>query len=220
MIGVWTFNWSGKPTTNSLSYDVAYTFSKRSVLWDISLWKPLKINRRFGGSYRHHLQGRRINQTRNQKRRTTKQPTLLDICFTLVACLTFSSTLRMETACSYEISFNFRWTTRFISQNIERSLWASNPTSSLSLFAIANYFCVLIKRHFFNLLRRPSYLSSMPTICLLPMTGVLCFFNCGHSCSRFVTNAQKEVTGSAHKSLSCPAKQESKAAYIQWSTTS
>jgi hypothetical protein len=28
---------------------------------------PLKVNRRFGGTYRLHLQGRRINQARNQR---------------------------------------------------------------------------------------------------------------------------------------------------------
>jgi hypothetical protein len=35
---------------------------KSSVFWDITPCNPLSVNRRFGGTYRLHLQGRRISQ--------------------------------------------------------------------------------------------------------------------------------------------------------------
>jgi hypothetical protein len=39
-----------------------------TVFWDITLCSPLKVNRRLGGTYRFHLQGRRISKKpeRNQ----------------------------------------------------------------------------------------------------------------------------------------------------------
>jgi hypothetical protein len=39
---------------------------KSSVFWDIGPCSPLKVNRRFGGTYRLHLQGR-ISQARYQR---------------------------------------------------------------------------------------------------------------------------------------------------------
>jgi hypothetical protein len=39
------------------------------VYLDITLCNPLKISRRFGETYRLHLQGRRISRTRNQGER-------------------------------------------------------------------------------------------------------------------------------------------------------
>jgi hypothetical protein len=38
-----------------------------SVFSDVTPCSLLKVNRRFGGTYRLHLQGRRISQTRNQR---------------------------------------------------------------------------------------------------------------------------------------------------------
>jgi hypothetical protein len=38
---------------------------KDSVFWDISACSPLKVNRRFGGTCRLRLQGRRMSQARN-----------------------------------------------------------------------------------------------------------------------------------------------------------
>jgi hypothetical protein len=37
------------------------------VVWDIAPCSPLKVNRRFGGTCRLHLQGRRISRARNQR---------------------------------------------------------------------------------------------------------------------------------------------------------
>jgi hypothetical protein len=40
---------------------------KSTIFWDITLCSPLNVNRRFGGTYRLHLQGRRISWARNQQ---------------------------------------------------------------------------------------------------------------------------------------------------------
>jgi hypothetical protein len=39
---------------------------KSTIYWDITPCSPLKVNRRFGESFRPHLQVRRTNQARNQ----------------------------------------------------------------------------------------------------------------------------------------------------------
>jgi hypothetical protein len=39
---------------------------KSTIFWDITLHSPLSINQRFGGTYRLHLQGRKISWARNQ----------------------------------------------------------------------------------------------------------------------------------------------------------
>jgi hypothetical protein len=41
---------------------------KSSVPWDITPCNPLKVSRRLGGTYRLHLQGRRISQAGNQQK--------------------------------------------------------------------------------------------------------------------------------------------------------
>jgi hypothetical protein len=43
-----------------------YAELKSTVLWDITPCSPSKVDRRFGGKYRLHLQGRRIDRARNQ----------------------------------------------------------------------------------------------------------------------------------------------------------
>jgi hypothetical protein len=40
---------------------------KNILFWDITPCSPLKVNPLFGGTYRLHLQGRRISQARNQQ---------------------------------------------------------------------------------------------------------------------------------------------------------
>jgi hypothetical protein len=73
---------------------------------------PLKVNRYFGGTCCLHLQGRKIGQARNQREPESKQS------FTLVSCLAYSSTLKMEATCSSETSADFQRTTRrYISED-------------------------------------------------------------------------------------------------------
>jgi hypothetical protein len=38
-----------------------------SILWDMTPFSPLKVNRRFGGMCRLQLHGRRINQARSYR---------------------------------------------------------------------------------------------------------------------------------------------------------
>jgi hypothetical protein len=40
---------------------------KSTIFWDITPCSPLKVNRRFGGTCRLHLQGRRMRQVRNHR---------------------------------------------------------------------------------------------------------------------------------------------------------
>jgi hypothetical protein len=42
-------------------------FIEEFIFWDITSCNPLKVNRRFGGTSRLHLRGRRISQARNQR---------------------------------------------------------------------------------------------------------------------------------------------------------
>jgi hypothetical protein len=91
--------------------------TKNYILWDIPPCIPLKVNRRFKGTCRLHLQDWRIRQARNQNETAAGTP-LLTSCFMLVSCLSFSSILKMEATCSSETSVDFqRNTRRCISEN-------------------------------------------------------------------------------------------------------
>jgi hypothetical protein len=68
---------------------------KSTVFWDITPCCPLKVNRRFGGTYCLNLQGRAEL-----------------CCFTLVSSSANSSTLKMEAIWSFETSADFQRTTR------------------------------------------------------------------------------------------------------------
>lgn len=46
---------------------------KRSVLWDIMVCSPLKVNQHFRGTLHLHLYGPRINQARKQHEAGSKQ---------------------------------------------------------------------------------------------------------------------------------------------------
>jgi hypothetical protein len=74
---------------------------KSTIFWDITPCSPLKINGRFGGTYRLHLQ------------------LYLPSAFTLVSCSAYFSTMKMEAACSSQTSINFqRNTRRYIPEDI------------------------------------------------------------------------------------------------------
>jgi hypothetical protein len=40
--------------------------TKTSILWDVTSCGTVKVNTRFGGTYRLHLQSQRVNQTKHQ----------------------------------------------------------------------------------------------------------------------------------------------------------
>jgi hypothetical protein len=81
---------------------------------------PLKVNRRFGGTFRLHIRGRRISQA----------ITAITHCFMLLSCLAYYSTLKMET-CSSETSDDFQHTT-----------WRYSPEDR----SLHNYRCDNLKR--------------------------------------------------------------------------
>jgi hypothetical protein len=45
-----------------------------SIFWNITPCSPLDVNRRFGGTYHLHPQGRRISQARNQRESMWQAP--------------------------------------------------------------------------------------------------------------------------------------------------
>jgi hypothetical protein len=79
-------------------------FSQRWILWDITPCSPLKVNRRFGETYRLHLQDRKISRARNQL--------CLPPAFMLVCYSAYLSTPKMKAICSSETSVDFQRTTR------------------------------------------------------------------------------------------------------------
>jgi hypothetical protein len=46
---------------------------KSPIFWDISACSPFKVDRRFGGIFRLHLEGRRKSKERNQHKAGGKQ---------------------------------------------------------------------------------------------------------------------------------------------------
>jgi hypothetical protein len=94
---------------------------KSTIFWDITPCSPLNVNRRFGGTYRLHLQGRRILSYGRASRNWVTFPScflynpkfLLADCSAchLVSCLSYSLTLKMEQLCSSETSVDIQGTT-------------------------------------------------------------------------------------------------------------
>jgi hypothetical protein len=72
---------------------------------DIRPCSPFEVNRRFGGTYRLHPLGRRINRARYQVAGLG-----LPLDFARVSCSAYSSTLKMEAILSSETSVNFQRT--------------------------------------------------------------------------------------------------------------
>jgi hypothetical protein len=74
---------------------------KSSIFWDISLCCPLKVNLRFGRTYRLHLHSRRISRARSHL--------LSRWC---LVQLNIRPLIKQEAACSSETSVEFQRTTR------------------------------------------------------------------------------------------------------------
>jgi hypothetical protein len=71
---------------------VSAVVMNRSVFWDTTPCGSLKVYRRFGETFRLYLQSRRISLVRNQSESRWQIS-----AFKLDFCLTYSSTLNMET---------------------------------------------------------------------------------------------------------------------------
>jgi hypothetical protein len=58
---------------NFLQFKEKQRVSKVPRFWDITPCSPLKVNQRFGGTCRLHLQGRKIRQSKKQHEACSKQ---------------------------------------------------------------------------------------------------------------------------------------------------
>jgi hypothetical protein len=58
---------------------------KNSIFWDTTPHNSLRVNRRFGGICRLHIQGRKTRQTRNQRESGSKHNKILLVATTLKA---------------------------------------------------------------------------------------------------------------------------------------
>jgi Ca2+/Na+ antiporter len=81
---------------------------KKAVFWDVAPCRYC-VNRRFGGTYRLHLHGRR---EKNPRARNQREQMLIVSTYSL-----FSSTLKMEAISSSEISVNTISTRRHIPED-------------------------------------------------------------------------------------------------------
>jgi hypothetical protein len=81
---------------------------KSTIFWDITPCIPLSVRRRFGGTYRLHLQGRNHKLS---KKPAVRAEFCLPPGFTLVSCSAYSSTLKMMATSSSETSVDFQRTT-------------------------------------------------------------------------------------------------------------
>jgi hypothetical protein len=57
------------------------SIKKTTIFWDITPCSPLRVNRRFGGTYRLHILGRKMSSVRNHHESRSLPP-----AFTLVSC--------------------------------------------------------------------------------------------------------------------------------------
>jgi hypothetical protein len=85
---------------------------RRYIFWDITPCSPMKLNRRFGGTYCLHLQGGRIIQARNG----IKQAVRRDL---LVSSLVYPSTLKKRQYSPPKRRLTFTGLHGGISQKIE-----------------------------------------------------------------------------------------------------
>jgi hypothetical protein len=87
-----------------------------NAFWNVTPCGLLKFYGHFVGICRLHFQGRKISQGRNQRERKWQTD---EAAFTMVSCLTYSSTQKMEATYSYETLVDFQRITRRFSQKME-----------------------------------------------------------------------------------------------------
>jgi hypothetical protein len=76
---------------NSVGFGVpTAVVMKSTVFWNITLCSPLKVNPRFRGTYRLHLQGIKISSARKEHEWRWQAELCLPLPFTLVSCMTFN----------------------------------------------------------------------------------------------------------------------------------
>jgi hypothetical protein len=102
--------------------DLTTAVTKSTIFWYITTCSQLKVNRRFGGTHRLHLQGQRISRARNQRECRWQA--------------SYCSTLKMEAISSAETSIDFQRTTRryvpeYSTLNVNCSLLLSDRNLNL-----------------------------------------------------------------------------------------
>jgi hypothetical protein len=81
------------------------------IFWDIIMCTLPKVSWHVERTCCLHRQGWRIREARNRHEGGSSQ-TLLPVCFMLVSCLAYSSTLKMEVTHCSETMVDFHWTTQ------------------------------------------------------------------------------------------------------------
>jgi hypothetical protein len=117
--------------------------TKNSFFWDISPRSGLKVNRRSGVKYCLDFQDRIIGQAKNQRE--------LDTLFTLISCLSYFSTLKMEATFYPESWVRFQETTcRYILQDRtlhnHRSDNLKSCEMNVSWILFCSYFEICVQR--------------------------------------------------------------------------
>jgi hypothetical protein len=80
-----------------VEFDVLCNHLKNTIFWDITSCRPLKVNRRFGATFRLHLQGRKISRVRNQRESRWKA----ELCFHAIPEVSTVHNHRCENLRSY-----------------------------------------------------------------------------------------------------------------------
>jgi hypothetical protein len=113
-------------------------WNKSYIFWDITPCSPVKVNRLFRGPVASIF---RVEASDKQENSTKQAPSraLFAAWFMLVSCFAYSSTLKVEVICSYEIPVDFhRATWRYIS---EKGNFHSHRYENLK-FKTNYFFCI------------------------------------------------------------------------------
>jgi hypothetical protein len=105
---------------------------KSSVFWNVTPCSPMKVNGRFGGTYRLHFQGRWVSQKRNEHELGSKHSSSGWSLHGALALI-----LKMEAICSSKMSVDFHQTST-ASYNPATAVKTSNPTWMCLMFRKTN----------------------------------------------------------------------------------
>jgi hypothetical protein len=77
--------WDNSNNYEYVGFEVLTAVVMKSIkFWDITPCSPSSVNRRFGGTYRLHLQGRKISWARNQRGRRWQAPVGFEVLTAVV----------------------------------------------------------------------------------------------------------------------------------------
>jgi hypothetical protein len=122
------------PEKHSVVYFLSFDRIKNSIFWNIKLYIPLNVNRRFGVICRIHLQVRNMSQLRLSGKQVSRRA-LLATNFKLDSSLVYSVTLNMDATRSSEKSVDF-----------QRATWCYIPEDR----TLRNHLCENLKSYMMN----------------------------------------------------------------------